>query len=185
MRVRLTATLDRLTLTPGPGKTSVPPAIPTQCCSLDRIMVLFIVRPLLNTGLSLLFGTTISLFSFAACFADPEPVIHYSPVENLKYTDSTLIDRAEHNIDFAAYVLTDWPVMRALIRAAGSHGAHIFRWKKNRRAGACATFSGIARDTSNRRTFQAAKISFNAPKRATKLTDDGCALAPQTFLPRG
>jgi phosphatidylserine/phosphatidylglycerophosphate/cardiolipin synthase-like enzyme len=29
-----------------------------------------------------------------------------------------LIDRAEHEIDMAAYVLTDWPVMQALTRAA-------------------------------------------------------------------
>jgi phosphatidylserine/phosphatidylglycerophosphate/cardiolipin synthase-like enzyme len=29
-----------------------------------------------------------------------------------------LIDRAEHEIDLAAYVLTDWPVMEALTRAA-------------------------------------------------------------------
>jgi phosphatidylserine/phosphatidylglycerophosphate/cardiolipin synthase-like enzyme len=28
-----------------------------------------------------------------------------------------LIDRAEHEIDMAAYVLTDWPVMQALTRA--------------------------------------------------------------------
>ena len=88
----------------------------------------------LNTGLSLLFGTTISLFSYAACFADPEPVIHYSPVENLECTDSTLIDRAEHNIDFAAYVLTDWPVMRALIRAA-KRGVKVRLYLDGRRIG--------------------------------------------------
>ena len=29
-----------------------------------------------------------------------------------------LIDRAEHEIDLVAYVLTDWPVMQALTRAA-------------------------------------------------------------------
>jgi phosphatidylserine/phosphatidylglycerophosphate/cardiolipin synthase-like enzyme len=29
-----------------------------------------------------------------------------------------LIDTAKHEIDLAAYVLTDWPVMRALTRAA-------------------------------------------------------------------
>ena len=29
-----------------------------------------------------------------------------------------LIDRAEHEIDMAAYVLTDWPIMQALTRAA-------------------------------------------------------------------
>jgi phosphatidylserine/phosphatidylglycerophosphate/cardiolipin synthase-like enzyme len=29
-----------------------------------------------------------------------------------------LIDRAEHEIDMAAYVLTDWPILQALTRAA-------------------------------------------------------------------
>jgi phosphatidylserine/phosphatidylglycerophosphate/cardiolipin synthase-like enzyme len=29
-----------------------------------------------------------------------------------------LIDGAQHEIDFAAYVLTDWPVIQALTRAA-------------------------------------------------------------------
>jgi phosphatidylserine/phosphatidylglycerophosphate/cardiolipin synthase-like enzyme len=32
--------------------------------------------------------------------------------------DVDLIDRAEHEIDLAAYVLTDWPIMQALTRAA-------------------------------------------------------------------
>jgi phosphatidylserine/phosphatidylglycerophosphate/cardiolipin synthase-like enzyme len=63
-------------------------------------------------------GLTVSLFSISGCIADPAPVIHYAPVENLEHTDVALIDQAEHNIDMAAYVLTDWPVMRALIRAA-------------------------------------------------------------------
>jgi hypothetical protein len=40
--------------------------------------------------------------------ADPAPVIHYAPLENLEQTDVALIDRAEHDIDIAAYVLTDW-----------------------------------------------------------------------------
>ncbi|PNE11344.1 MAG: phosphatidylserine synthase [Beijerinckiaceae bacterium] len=38
--------------------------------------------------------------------------------------DVALIDRAEHEIDMAAYVLTDWPVMQALTRAA-DRGVHI------------------------------------------------------------
>ena len=29
-----------------------------------------------------------------------------------------LIDRAEHEIDMAAYVLTDWPILQALTRTA-------------------------------------------------------------------
>src|SRR5580700_56894 len=52
------------------------------------------------------------------CCADPAPVIHYAPGENLEHVDVALIDRAEHEIDMAAYVLTDWPVMQALTRAA-------------------------------------------------------------------
>ena len=58
------------------------------------------------------------LVSLAPCSADPPPVIHYAPVENLEHVDVALIDRAEREIDMAAYVLTDWPVMQALTRAA-------------------------------------------------------------------
>jgi phosphatidylserine/phosphatidylglycerophosphate/cardiolipin synthase-like enzyme len=52
------------------------------------------------------------------CWADPAPVVHYAPGENLEHIDVALIDRAEREIDMAAYVLTDWPVMQALTRAA-------------------------------------------------------------------
>src|SRR6202047_1328358 len=52
------------------------------------------------------------------CCADPAPVIHYAPIENLEHVDVALIDRAEHEIDMAAYVLTDWPILQALTRAA-------------------------------------------------------------------
>jgi hypothetical protein len=47
------------------------------------------------------------LASLAPCRADPAPVIHYAPGENLEHVDVALIDRAEHEIDMAAYVLTD------------------------------------------------------------------------------
>ena len=50
------------------------------------------------------------LTSLAPCGADPAPVIHYAPIENLEHVDVALIDRARHEIDMAAYVLTDWPV---------------------------------------------------------------------------
>jgi phosphatidylserine/phosphatidylglycerophosphate/cardiolipin synthase-like enzyme len=50
--------------------------------------------------------------------ADPAPVIHYAPSENLEHVDVALIDRAEREIDMAAYVLTDWSMMQALTRAA-------------------------------------------------------------------
>jgi phosphatidylserine/phosphatidylglycerophosphate/cardiolipin synthase-like enzyme len=53
--------------------------------------------------------------------ADLAPVIHYAPAENLEHLehiDVALIDTAKHEIDFAACVLTDWPVMQALECAA-------------------------------------------------------------------
>ena len=65
------------------------------------------------------YAASLLLASLAApCCADPAPVIHYAPAENLEHVDVALIDRAEHEIDMAAYVLTDWPVMQALTRAA-------------------------------------------------------------------
>src|SRR5215469_7159128 len=54
----------------------------------------------------------------AMSYADPAPTIHYAPAENLEHVDVALIDSAQHEIDFAAYVLTDWPVIQALTRAA-------------------------------------------------------------------
>ena len=33
----------------------------------------------------------------------PAPVIHYAPAENLEHVDVALIDRAQHEIDMAAY----------------------------------------------------------------------------------
>jgi len=50
--------------------------------------------------------------------ADPAPTVHYAPAENLEHIDVELIDSAQHEIDFAAYVLTDWPVIQTLTRAA-------------------------------------------------------------------
>src|SRR5262249_38731449 len=54
----------------------------------------------------------------ALSHADPAPTIHYAQAENLEQIDVELIDSAKHEIDFVAYVVTDWPVMQALIRAA-------------------------------------------------------------------
>jgi phosphatidylserine/phosphatidylglycerophosphate/cardiolipin synthase-like enzyme len=50
--------------------------------------------------------------------ADPAPALHYAPAENLERIDAALIDMAKHEIDMAAYVLTDWAVIQALARAA-------------------------------------------------------------------
>jgi phosphatidylserine/phosphatidylglycerophosphate/cardiolipin synthase-like enzyme len=60
--------------------------------------------------------------------ADPAPAIHYAPVENLEHVDVALIDRAEHEIDMAAYVLTDWAVMQALTRAADRGVSQSSEW---------------------------------------------------------
>ena len=48
-----------------------------------------------------------------------EASVHYAPAENLEHIDVGLIDRADTSVDMAAYVLTDWAVIQALIRAAG------------------------------------------------------------------
>lgn len=42
---------------------------------------------------------------------------HYAPAENLEHIDGALIRSAKHSIDMAAYVLSDWPVIEALIAA--------------------------------------------------------------------
>jgi phosphatidylserine/phosphatidylglycerophosphate/cardiolipin synthase-like enzyme len=43
----------------------------------------------------------------ALSHADPAPTVHYATAENLEHIDVELIDSARHEIDFAAYVLTD------------------------------------------------------------------------------
>jgi phosphatidylserine/phosphatidylglycerophosphate/cardiolipin synthase-like enzyme len=58
------------------------------------------------------------LASLAPGRAELAPAIHYAPAENLEHIDVALIDRTEHEIDMAAYVLTDWPILQALTRAA-------------------------------------------------------------------
>jgi phosphatidylserine/phosphatidylglycerophosphate/cardiolipin synthase-like enzyme len=82
-------------------------------------------RAIRNTGTTyteILFriAMTASLFptSLAPCSADPAAVIHYAPAENFERVDVALIDIAWHEIDMAADVLTDWPVIQALTRAA-------------------------------------------------------------------
>jgi hypothetical protein len=53
-----------------------------------------------------------------------EGLLHPAPMENLAHVDVALIDRAEPEIDLAAYVLTDWPIMQGLTCAA-DHGVQI------------------------------------------------------------
>jgi phosphatidylserine/phosphatidylglycerophosphate/cardiolipin synthase-like enzyme len=62
------------------------------------------------------------------------PSIHYAPAENLERIDVALIDEARASIDMAAYVLTDWPVMEALGRAA-ARGVRIRLYLDNGRIG--------------------------------------------------
>ena len=38
--------------------------------------------------------------------------IHYAPGDNIEHVDVGLIGGAEHEIDLAAYVLTDWPISK-------------------------------------------------------------------------
>jgi len=44
---------------------------------------------------------------FASAFACPAPVMHFAPAENLEQIDVGLMDAAQHEIDLAAFVLTD------------------------------------------------------------------------------
>jgi phosphatidylserine/phosphatidylglycerophosphate/cardiolipin synthase-like enzyme len=74
------------------------------------------------------------LIAVAPCLADPSPAIHYAPLENLEHLDVALIDRAEHKIDIAAFVLTDRPVMAALLRAA-QRGVKVRIYMDGRRIG--------------------------------------------------
>jgi hypothetical protein len=59
------------------------------------------------------------LTSLAPCAADPAPAIHYAPIENLEHVDVALIDRAEHEIDMAAYVLAPRCTSRATKSTGG------------------------------------------------------------------
>jgi phosphatidylserine/phosphatidylglycerophosphate/cardiolipin synthase-like enzyme len=61
-------------------------------------------------------GGLIRLSLSAPSPEDPAPPIHYAPAENLEHIDVGLLDSAKHGID--AFVLTDWPVIQALRRAA-------------------------------------------------------------------
>jgi hypothetical protein len=51
----------------------------------------------------LMLAAGVFLASFISCYADPTPVIHYAPAENLEHIDVALIDGARHEIDMAAH----------------------------------------------------------------------------------
>ncbi|WP_442754253.1 phospholipase D-like domain-containing protein [Methylocystis sp. JAN1] len=58
--------------------------------------------------------------SLAVCAAPARAAdveIHYAPAENLERVDVDLLRSAHTKIDMAAYTLTDWPVIDALIDA--------------------------------------------------------------------
>lgn len=74
-----------------------------------------------RTTISARIGLGAALILAAApgyCLGEPPAIVHFAPAENLERIDVGLIDQAHANIDMAAYVLTDWPVMQALRRAA-------------------------------------------------------------------
>ena len=52
------------------------------------------------------------------------PIPHYAPTENLEHLDVSALGKATRTIDIAAYVLTDIPVIEALI-AAGGRGVKV------------------------------------------------------------
>lgn len=68
----------------------------------------------------LLFAATVIFNSTVLSASESSPVeIHYAPTENLEHYDIRLIDSAQHRIDAAIYVLSDWAIVDALKRAVG------------------------------------------------------------------
>ena len=81
------------------------------------------------TALSLFRAFLTAVFLLAAlapCLADPAPLIHYAhyaPTENLEHVDVALIDRAEREIDMAAYVFSELAERPGVeIRTKRDHG---------------------------------------------------------------
>jgi phosphatidylserine/phosphatidylglycerophosphate/cardiolipin synthase-like enzyme len=123
------------------------------------------------------------LASLAPCCADPAPVVHYAPAENLEHVDVALIDRAEHEIDMAAYVLTDWAVMQALTRAA-DRGVQI-RISLDGTQFAEREPAKVFRDLAETPGVEIRIKHENSDlitSRAIKLTDGGCARALRIFF---
>ncbi len=63
-------------------------------------------------------GLALVAIAVATPALTPVSAIYYAPTENLERIDVALLDQAKTSVDMAAYVLTDWPVMEALSRAA-------------------------------------------------------------------
>jgi phosphatidylserine/phosphatidylglycerophosphate/cardiolipin synthase-like enzyme len=68
-------------------------------------------------GVVLAFAALGLLPVFAPPASGGEVEIHYAPSENLEHVDVGLLRSAHAKIDMAAYSLTDWPVIDALIDA--------------------------------------------------------------------
>jgi phosphatidylserine/phosphatidylglycerophosphate/cardiolipin synthase-like enzyme len=68
-------------------------------------------------GVVLAFAALGLLPVFAPAASAGEVEIHYAPAENLEHLDVGLLRSAHTKIDMAAYSLTDWPVIDALIDA--------------------------------------------------------------------
>lgn len=70
-----------------------------------------------RVGITLLLVIGLAVAGVGASSAGDETVIHYAPVENLERVDVGLLNEAGETIDMAAYILTDRPVIDALIAA--------------------------------------------------------------------
>ena len=121
-----------------------------------------------------------------AAEADPAPVIHYAPTENLEHIDVELIGGARQEIDMAAYVLTDWPVMQALTRAA-DRGVKVRIYLDGTQLAErepTKVFHDLTKAHPPSRYAPSAIMAPRCTSRATKSTGECCAPAPRTFQHR-
>lgn len=70
-----------------------------------------------RVGITFLLVIGLVVSGVQASSAGDETVIHYAPFENLERIDVGLLDQTGETIDMAAYILTDRPVIDALIAA--------------------------------------------------------------------
>jgi PLD-like domain len=115
-------------------------------------------------------------------YADPAPTIHYAPAENLEHVDVALIDSAQREIDFAAYVLTDWAVIQALTRAAdwGVKVRIYLDAGRLRETKGSKAFQDLA-ETPSVESMSSKKALPSCTLKATRLMAICCARAPRTF----